>query len=129
MGAAAAIEAGRRAAERLMTDSYQVFFLDVDNADPLTGEATRVLVYEGIGKLQSWEGYEQSRDLIGHTTTVQRLSLHLPIGEYRPKVGHVAVCVASMDSNLVGTEHRIAQDAPFKTSATAYRVFVDYKAD
>ena len=128
MSARAAIMQGRRMAERLMVDSWVVYRLDMNDVDPLTGEAVRVTVYEGKGKLQSWEGYEQNTESVGHTSTIQRLSLHLPVAEYRPQVGHVAVCVESLDPNLVGTEYRISQDAPFKTFSTAYRVFVDFKA-
>ena len=128
MSARAAIMQGRRMAERLMVDRWVVYKLDMNDVDPLTGEAVRELVYEGKGKLQSWEGYEQNTESVGHTSTIQRLSLHLPVTEYRPQVGHVAVCVESLDPNLVGTEYRISQDAPFKTFSTAYRVFVDFKA-
>ena len=128
MSARAAIMQGRRMAERLMVDGWVVYKLDMNDVDPLTGEAVRELVYEGKGKLQSWEGYEQNTESVGHTSTIQRLSLHLPVTEYRPQVGHVAVCVESLDPNLVGTEYRISQDAPFKTFSTAYRVFVDFKA-
>ncbi len=128
MSARAAIMQGRRMAERLMVDQWVVYKLDMNDVDPLTGEAVRTTVYEGKGKLQSWEGYEQNTESVGHTSTIQRLSLHLPVTEYRPQVGHVAVCVDSLDPNLIGTEYRISQDAPFKTFSTAYRVFVDFKA-
>ena len=128
MSARAAIMQGRRMAESLMVDKWEIFSLDPDDFDPLTGEAQRVLVYEGKGKLTSWEGYEQNTEVVGHTATIQRLSLHLPVTSYRPQVGHVAVCVDSLDPNLVGTEYRISQDAPFRTFSTAYRVFVDFKA-
>lgn len=128
MSARAAIMQGRRMAERLMVDSWVVYRLDMNDVDPLTGEAVRVTVYEGKGKLQSWEGYEQNTESVGHTSTIQRLSLHLPVTSYRPQVGHVAVCIDSLDPSLIGTEYRISQDAPFKTFSTAYRVFVDFKA-
>ena len=128
MSARAAIMQGRRMAERLMVDRWVVYKLDMDDVDPLTGEAVRVIVYEGKAKLTSYEGYEQTPEVVGHTSTVQRMSLHLPVGPYRPQVGHVAVCVESLDPNLIGTQYRMTQDAPFKTFATAYRVFVDFEA-
>ena len=128
MSARAAIMQGRRMAERLMVDRWVVYKLDMDDVDPLTGEAVRVTVYEGKAKLTSYEGYEQTPEVVGHTSTVQRMSLHLPVGPYRPQVGHVAVCTESLDPNLVGTQYRMTQDAPFKTFATAYRVFVDFEA-
>ena len=126
--AISALRAGRLAAEALMVDRWRVYRLDTEQVDPLTGEAVHELVYEGKGRLQSYEGYEQTPEVIGHTSTVQRMSLHIPVGAYRPQVGHVAVCVESLDSNLVGTHYRMTQDAPFKTHATAYRVFVDFEA-
>ena len=128
MSARAAIMQGRRMAERLMVDSWVIYKLDMNDVDPLTGEAVRVTVYEGKAKLTSYEGYEQTPEVVGHTATVQRMSLHLPVGPYRPQVGHVAVCVESLDTNLIGTQYRMTQDAPFKTFATAYRVFVDFEA-
>lgn len=115
-------------AEERMTDKWNVYLLDDSTVDPFTGEAERVLVYSGPARLQSFEGYEQTPEVIGHTATVQRMSLHLPVGSYRPQVGHVAVCVESTDPQLVGTEYRMTQDAPFKSVATAYRVFVDFEA-
>ena len=115
-------------AEERMTDKWNVYRLDDSTVDPFTGESERVLVYSGPARLQSFEGYEQTPEVIGHTATVQRMSLHLPVGSYRPQVGHVAVCVESTDPQLVGTEYRMTQDAPFKSVATAYRVFVDFKA-
>ena len=126
--AISALRAGRLAAEALMIDHWVVYKLDMDDVDPLTGEAVRVTVYEGKAKLTSYEGYEQTPEVVGHTATVQRMSLHLPVGPYRPQVGHVAVCVESLDTNLIGTQYRMTQDAPFKTFATAYRVFVDFEA-
>lgn len=128
MSARAAIMQGRRMAESLMVDRWVVYKLDMDDVDPLTGEAVRAIVYEGKAKLTSYEGYEQTPEVVGHTSTVQRMSLHLPVGPYRPQVGHVAVCVESLDPNLIGTQYRMTQDAPFKTFATAYRVFVDFEA-
>lgn len=116
-------------AEDRMTDAWEVYWLDKATADPLTGEPARVLVYSGPGRLQSFQGYESGPESIGHTATIQRMALHLPVGEYRPQVGHVAVCTASrLDPNLVGNEYRMTQDAPFKSAGTAYRVFVDYEA-
>lgn len=128
MSARAAVMQGRRMAESLMVDRWEIFSLDPDDVDPLTGEAARVTVYEGKGKLTSYEGYESNPESVGHTATIQRMSLHIPVGPYRPLVGHVAVCVESFDPNLVGTEYRVTQDAPFKSLATAYRAFVDFKA-
>lgn len=87
-------------------------------------------VYTGKCKLQSYEGYEQEKNTAETALTVQRMSVHLPVGAYRINVGDVVEIAASrMDPLLVGRKFRITQEAPFKTFATAYRVFVDYIAD
>lgn len=131
MAVMSAVAAGRLAAERLMVDKWEVRRVTRVETDPLTGKDKPVteVVYVGKGRLQSFEGYEQSRTVVEHSSVIQRMSIHLPIGEYRPKVGDVALCIESADPNLVGTEYRMTQDAPFKTYATAYRVFVDFKAE
>ena len=118
-------------AEERMTDVWEVRRVTDLETDPLTGVDTPVteVVYTGKGRLQSFAGNEQSREVIEHSSVVQRMSIHLPVGDYRPRVGDIAKCVESVeDPNIVGTEYRMAQDAPFKTVATAYRVFVDFKA-
>lgn len=117
----------REQAVSLMTDRWVIHAIGKD-ADPLTGQGVKTLVYDGPGKLQSYEGHEQPREASGRVTVIQRMTLHLPIGPYRPQVNHVAKCVESQDPNLVGTEYRITQDAPFKSHATAYRAFVDFAA-
>ena len=122
---------GRRAAESLMTDHVQIRRVVGSTVDPLTGEDSPeyTTVYEGKAKLQSFEGYEASREVISHSSVVQRMSIHLPVGSYRSSVGDVARIVRSVDPLLVGREYRVTQEAPFKTHATAYRIFVDFKAE
>ena len=131
MSVNAAVLAGRALAESLMTDVVRIArVVDVD-VDPLTGEdeAVTETVYEGIGKLQSYEAHEASREVILHSAVVQRMSIHLPVGPYRSSVGDVVEILESGDPLLVGREYRITQEAPFKTHATAYRLFVDFKAE
>ena len=126
-----ALRSGRRAAERLMTDLVEIRRVVGSAVDPLTGrdEAELVVVYEGKAKLQSFEGYEASREVIAHSSVVQRMSIHLPVDSYRSSVGDVVRIVRSSDPLLVGREYRVTQEAPFKTHATAYRIFVDFKAE
>lgn len=82
-------------------------------------------VYDGIGKLQTYEAYEQSGTAGPATTQTQRMTLHLPVGSYMPHPGDIATCTASSDPLLVGRRMRIAQVMPSKEHATAYRCFVD----
>lgn len=122
----AVVLAGRRAAEALMTSSWLVERLSDDA--PLVGYVptpTRSTVYEGRGKLQSYEGYERAAEAQGATVVVQRLSIHFPHGAFVPEPGDVATCTASTDPALVGRVFRLAQAWPVKEHSTSYRVFVD----
>lgn len=84
----------------------------------------------GKVKVQSYEGYEQEKNTASTQVTVQRLSCHLPVGAYKINVGDIIeITESALDPLLVGRKYRITQEAPFKTFATSYRVFVDYIAD
>lgn len=123
---------GRRAAEALMTDHVQIRRVVGSTVDPLTGEDAPeyTTVYEGKAKLNSFEGYEASREVVLHSSVTQRMSIHIPVGSYRSSVGDVVKIVSSStDPMLEGREFRITQEAPFKTYSTAYRIFVDFKAE
>lgn len=121
------VEAGRRAAESLMTATWRI--------ERETGEfaevnykliPVRTVVYEGIGKLQTYEGYEQNPTTGPATTVVQRTTLHIPVtADYTSHPGDVAECISSRDPQLVGRRVRVAQKYPTKEHATAYRFFVD----
>ena len=129
---AGALLAGRARAEQMMRDKCIILRVTGETTDRETAEVVPVYsdVYTGKCKLQSYEGYEQSRTAAETTVTVQRMSVHLPVGAYRINVGDIVEITASrMDPMLTGRKFRITQEAPFKTFATAYRVFVDYIAD
>lgn len=122
----AALARGRMLAESLMTSRWTI--------RRATGESSIVdfrpvqiteQVYDGIGKLQTYEAYEQSGTAGPATTQTQRMTLHLPVGSYMPHPGDIATCTASSDPLLVGRRMRIAQVMPSKEHATAYRCFVD----
>jgi hypothetical protein len=128
----ALINSGRRAAERLMLDHITIDRVTSPAADPMTGKdiPEYMRVYEGKGKIQSFAGYEESREVISHSAVVQRMTVHLPVGAYQASVGDVVTIVDStVDPMLNGRKFRITQEAPIKTFATAYRIFVDYKAE
>ena len=115
-----------------MQDQCLIRRVTGETTDRETGKVVPIYsdVYTGKCKLQSYEGYEQSRTAAETTVTVQRMSVHLPVGAYRINVGDIVEITASrMDPMLTGRKFRITQEAPFKTFATAYRVFVDYIAD
>lgn len=130
--ARAATLRGRRRAEALMQDQCLIRRVIGETTDRETAKVVPLYddVYTGKCKLQPYEGYEQEKNTAETALTVQRMSVHLPVGAYRINVGDVVeVTDSRMDPLLVGRKFRITQEAPFKTFATAYRVFVDYIAD
>ncbi|MDN5546028.1 MAG: DUF6093 family protein [Rhodococcus sp. (in: high G+C Gram-positive bacteria)] len=123
---------GRRKAEALMFDKCVIRRVVGETTDRETGKVVPLYqdMYEGKCKMQSYEGYEQSKTTAETTLTMQRMSCHLPVGAYRINVGDIVEITESrLDPLLVNRKFRITQEAPFKTFATAYRVFVDYIAD
>ena len=132
MSAVSTLLRGRERAERLMVDRVEISRVTGVEVDPLTGEdvPTHEVVYSGVGKITSYEAHEASREVIMHSSVVQRMSVHLPVGSYRSSVGDVLRVVAShVDPMLDGREFRVTQEAPYKSMATAYRIFVDFKAE
>src|SRR5690625_2314630 len=112
MSAESALLQGRAMAESLMTDRVEISRVTGVEVDPLTGAdvPTHEVVYSGVAKIQSYEGYEASREVILHSSVVQRMSVHIPVGAYRSSVGDVLRVIESrMDPMLEGREFRITQ--------------------
>ncbi|WP_457826288.1 DUF6093 family protein, partial [Staphylococcus aureus] len=72
-------------------------------------QAMREVVYEGRGKLQTYEGYEQSTTIGPSSAVVQRMQLHLPVSRYKPQLGDIATCMHACDPGLMGRRFRVAQ--------------------
>lgn len=132
MSALAAIKQGRRLAETLMLDTVVIDRVTGVEVDPMTGQDTPTYerLYEGKGKVQSFAAYEESKEVIEHSSVVQRMSIHIPVGAYRCSVGDIiTVTHSGVDPFLEGREFRVTQEVPYKSWATSYRIYVDFKAD
>lgn len=132
MSARAAIVQGRRLAESLMLDQVTIDRVKGVETDPMTGKDTPIYerVYEGKGKVQSFAGYEAAKEVIAHSSVIQRMAVHIPVGSYRCSVGDVITLIESdVDPLLEGRQFRVTQEVPYKTFSTAYRIYVDFKAD
>lgn len=121
------LQAGRDAAENLMRTTVRVTRqtgeVTYDGLKPVRGD---LLIYEGKGKIQSYEGYEQERTSAGANVVVVRVRLDIPVGVAVIEPGdHVEVLACLDDPQLVGERFRVSALAPYKSMATAYRVFVD----
>lgn len=122
----ALLQQARMAAAALMTATFRV--------ERQSGERTtedykvvtpRVTVYEGRGKLQTYEGHEQALPAGPSTVVQQRMTIHFPVGSFACLPGDLATCTGSTDPLLIGRRFRVTQAYPVKEHATSYRVFVD----
>ena len=85
----------------------------------------RTTVYEGRCKIATYEPHERNPDVAGATYTLQRYSVHVPVGSFKPAVGHVVtITAAALDPHLAGHEFRV-EALLHKTAATAYRLGVE----
>lgn len=127
MSAGAALLAAREAAARLMVDECTVETVTSVATDEETGAATPTLVpvYEGPCKIQSAEGVERTADVAGATVTVQRYTVHVPVGVFDPAIGQVVtVTASSFDPHLAGRRFRVVA-LLHKSLASAYRLAVE----
>lgn len=120
------LEAGRRAAERLMTSTVEVRrYTGQITTDPVTGRASRVyeVIYRGRAKVASYEAYEATPDVAGGTPTLTRVRVDFPVGALVVDAGdEVRVLSDRVDPQLAGMILRLQIPTPYKSHATAYRV-------
>lgn len=117
----------RADAESLMLDTCTIVRPGETVTDPETDEVTTPgpTVYTGKAKVQTYEAQESNPEAGGATMTVQRYTLHIPVGLYAPEVGDVAtITAAAADANLVGRKYRVVA-LLHKSLATAYRLGVE----
>ena len=120
-----ALASGRAAAERLMTSTLRVTRLDPATIDRRTGEGERVTVYEGRGKVQTYEPHEADRELAGGTVVVQRYHVHVPVTAGPFENGDLVEIVDSPTMpHATGDVFRIA-GLHEKSHQTAQRLLVD----
>lgn len=120
----------RRRADRLMVSDLRVIRY---HGKPYTVPGSlrpvrdSTVVYEGRGKIQSYEAHEQSVTVAGASVTVVRTRVDFPVsGGYEPRPGDMVEVLANPDDpKLEGRTFRLASDSPYKSATTAYRVFAD----
>lgn len=119
------LERGRAAALRHMRDQ-----VTITRPGPLapgpTGryEPTEQVIYQGPGKIQTYEPYEQAPEVAGHTATIQRYRLDLPVTAGPIEVGDVATVTAPRPPHTGPRTFRVA-GLHEKTAQTAQRLLVD----
>lgn len=123
MSAGAALRRGQRAAEALMVDTLHIG-RGSGEVDPFTGEPETVAVYEGAGKIQTFEPYETVLEVGGSSVVQQRYAVHVPVDAGPFRVGDVVEVVFSGNPNLAGTRYRVA-GLNLKSFQTAQRLLVD----
>ena len=119
MTASSALARGRRMAESLMVDACTINRITGTTTDE-NGYETPTYAdpppYAGRCKIQTYEPHEQTPEVGGSSPTVQRYSLHVPIGAGPFEVGDVATVGARVFR--IGGLHG-------KTFQTAQRLLVD----
>jgi hypothetical protein len=86
------------------------------------------LVYDGRCKVQTWQPFEQTPEAGAHSYTVQRYSVHIPVGAYHPHIGDVVtIGTCTLDPGLPGRVLRVVA-LLHKTYASAYRLAVTDEA-
>lgn len=118
---------GQRMAESLMVDQVRAVRLGKPVTDPVTRDVStpETLMYEGRGKVQTWEGFQSNPDSGGQIATVQRYTVHVPVGAWDVHVGDVVdVVTATLDPLLAGRRYRVVS-LLHKSLPTAYRLGVE----
>ncbi|MCR6706554.1 MAG: DUF6093 family protein [Cellulomonas sp.] len=110
-----------------MTDACvvrRVVGTDVDDGGHVTPTYSDP-VYGGACRVQTTEPQEDAHDLGGAgTVTVQRYTVHMPVGVYAPAIGDVVtITAAAHDEHLVDHAFRVVA-LLHKSQATAYRLAV-----
>ena len=129
MSAQSAILQGRAAAESIMVDSCTITRTTGPPGpmDPETGlptPAPTTQVYAGKCRVQTYEPQESTPDSGGHTYSVQRYAIHVPVGTNAAVDDDIEITAAAMDPDLVG-RHYVVTALLHKTFATAHRLAVD----
>jgi hypothetical protein len=111
-------------AESLMVDTCTIRRVTGVTTNPLTGVDTPTLavVYTGRCKVQALDPQEHTPDVSGHTYTIQRYRVDVPVAAYKPAPGDlVTMDTATLDVYLVGRVLRVVA-LLHKSLATAYRL-------
>jgi hypothetical protein len=127
MSVAGVLRRGRAAAERLMVDTVTIERVVGRSTDPTSGAVTpdTLVVYEGRGRVQTYEAFEAKPEAAEHQFTSQRYQAHIPVGAAAPRVGDiVTITDAAFDPGLTGARFRVGA-LLHKSTATAQRMFVD----
>lgn len=121
---ALAASMGRSLAERRMTSTWRVTRTS-GAPDPETGQAASTTVYDGPGRLGSFQPYEQRAEAGGADVVTGRRILHLPVAAPSVQRDDLATCTADDDApELVGKVYRVV--GPHRQDqATAQRVAVE----
>lgn len=137
MPAVTALRAGRRWAESLMVDQCIISRAsgEAGPLDPETGTRTPpptvdiygpgILPHQGKCKVQTYEAFESKPESGQHVYTVQRYTLHIPVGGPQMAIDdRVEITASELDANLVGRVYRVS-GLHHKSLATAQRLLID----
>lgn len=127
MDVLAVLAQARADAEALMLDTCTVARRGTPSTNPTTGAVTvtSTTLYSGKCKVQHSGLAAQTAEAAGRTATIERPTVHVPVGAFAPRPGDVITITDSeTDASLVGRVYRVAA-AQVKSLASAYRLPVE----
>ena len=127
MSVLAHLTAGRALAEALMLDTCTAVRRGSASTNSTTGAVTvsSTTLYSGKCRVQNAGLAAQTVEAAGRTATVERPTIHVPVGAFAARPGDVITITASeTDATLVGRVYRVV-GAQVKSLATAYRLPVE----
>lgn len=124
MSRASVLVAGRKAAEKGMTDACTIRRASgTGTTDPVTGYPTQgyTSLYSGPCRVQQHQATADSKDIGEDQLLLLRLEVQLPMSVTGLEAGDEITITASLDPDLPGRVFRI-HDLAHKTEASARRV-------
>lgn len=118
----------RRRAVKLMAAHLEITRADTSQRDPITGESRRAAIYDGPGKIQTYEPHETAHQVGGGTVVTQRYAVHVPVSAGPFEIGDLVYVVESPTMpHAVGDVFRVA-GLHEETHQTAQRLLVDHNS-
>lgn len=121
--------AARQAAEKLMRSQIRITRVDgeprfdPETLKPVTPKS--MLVYEGKGRIQSYEAYGVQIERADASITTTNLRCDIPVGTAKVKPGDIVEVLSNLDDPLLaGLKAVVVGVVPFKSQATAYRMLI-----
>lgn len=116
----------RRQAESMMVDRLRITGkVRIQGQTSGSYEDKKIVRYEGPGAIATYEPHETTPTAAGHTYTVQRYKVKIPVGAAQIRIGdEVEVLEATFDPQLANRKYTV-RGLLHKSMATSQRLLAD----